>query len=100
MRADAGHPNAAAVGGRLAAAIVGGYLFSSAAAALIAVTLPLAVGSSRADAALAAGMSAFLIYLAAAIWSFAAPRLLYPNLVLFAGAALMFLAARGMMSPA
>ena len=79
------------------AASLGGYAFSAASAAFGAVVLPLVSGVSRADAAVAMGMLAFLIYLSAAIWAFAQRGLLHLYQVLFGGAVLLFLAAHGLM---
>lgn len=83
--------------GRLVAAILGGYAFSSGTAAFVAVALSVVLGMSRADAALTAGMLAFLVYLAAVIWAFAERRIARLYLVLFAGAGVLFAAAFGMM---
>jgi hypothetical protein len=97
MAAKTDRPSATAVVGRVVAAILGGYAFSSGIAAFLAVTLSVVLGLSRADAALTASMPAFLIYLAAAIWAFAERRIARLFQVLFAGAVLLFAAAHGLM---
>jgi len=56
-----------AVTSRAAAAIGGGYVLASAAAACLAVWLPLA----RVDAVVAAQMLSFVVYACAALWVFA-----------------------------
>ena len=90
-------PAAMAVTSRVVAAVLGGYAFSAAAAALLAVALWAGLGLTRADAALAASMPAFLVYLGAAVWAFAAPNPLRPLAVLFGVAAAMLLAAESVM---
>lgn len=61
-------PAAVDVASRAAAAALGGYALANAAAALGAVVLPL----TRAEAVTWATMFAFMIYLAAIVWAFAA----------------------------
>ncbi|WP_208621912.1 DUF3649 domain-containing protein [Bordetella genomosp. 12] len=56
-----------AVASRAVAAIGGGYLLASAAAACLAVWLPL----SRVDAVVTAQMLSFVVYACAVIWVFA-----------------------------
>ncbi len=56
-------------------AVLGGYAFSAALVALLALALPLAVGMPRSEAVLLASMLGFLIYLALLIWAFAERRL-------------------------
>ena len=97
MRAKSGRTSPTFVAGRLVAAILGGYAFSSGIAALLAVALSVALGMSRADAALTATMPAFLIYLAAVIWAFAGRRITRVYQVLVGGAVLLFVAAHGLM---
>lgn len=60
------------VGSRALAAILGGYLLAAAASALLALLLPLALGTARADAVIAATLASFAIYTCAVIWVFAA----------------------------
>lgn len=55
---------------RITAAVFGGYAFSAALIALLAVLMPVA-GMARGEAALLASMLGFLIYLVALIWAFA-----------------------------
>lgn len=57
---------------RTVLAVFGGYALAAYGAAVLSVTLPLA----RPDAAMAAIMAGFLIYLLAILWTFAAASLL------------------------
>jgi hypothetical protein len=59
------------VGLRVLGAVGGGYVFSAACVALLAVALPALVGMQRSEAVLLASMLGFLIYLGALIWAFA-----------------------------
>jgi hypothetical protein len=97
MAANTDRTSPTVVVARLVAAILGGYAFSSGIAAFVAVALSVALGMSRADAALTAAMPAFLIYLAAAIWAFAERSIVRLYQVLFVGAVLLFVAAYGLM---
>ncbi|KQV80077.1 iron transporter [Massilia sp. Root351] len=62
------------VGARAVAAIIGGYLLAAAAAAFLALLLPLPPlsGLSRADAVMAATLFSFTVYACAVLWAFAA----------------------------
>ncbi|WMD23731.1 DUF3649 domain-containing protein [Achromobacter seleniivolatilans] len=84
-----------AVFSRVAAAILGGYALASAAAACLAVWLPM----GRADAVTTAQMLSFVIYACGVIWVFATRNawrawagILLPSVVLGA----LFLAGRSM----
>ena len=57
------------IGQRVLLAIVGGYFFSLEVAGLLSVLLSLAI--ARSEAAMLAGMLAFLIYLVVILWVFA-----------------------------
>lgn len=89
-------PKPAAIIARTAAAILGGYAIAGGSAALLAAALPLLTGTSRADSALGATMLAFVVYLVAIVWAFAERSLARLYLVQCAGAAILFLAAHGL----
>ncbi|MEM7136692.1 MAG: iron transporter [Myxococcota bacterium] len=55
-------------------AIVGGYLVSAATARAIAVALVMSGALPRSEAATAASMAAFVVYLGVALWAFAEHR--------------------------
>ena len=59
---------------RVLGAVLGGYAFSAALVALLALILPL-VGMPRSEAVVLASMLGFLIYLALLIWAFAERKL-------------------------
>lgn len=65
---------AAAILSRVAAALLGNYVATSAAGALLAVALA-ALGLARADAVVIASIAAILLYLVVLIWAIHAPRL-------------------------
>lgn len=77
---------------RAVAAIVGGYAFASAAAALLAMLLPL----PRADAVVTATLLSFALYAGAALRAFATPSAWRAWAELLLPALLMALAARGL----
>jgi hypothetical protein len=60
---------------RVLGAVCGGYAFSAASVALLAVGLPRVGGMARSEAVLVASMLGFLIYLGVILWAFAEPRL-------------------------
>lgn len=60
---------------RVLGAVCGGYAFSAAVVALLAVALPQATGMPRSEAVLLASMLGFVVYLIAVIWAFAERRL-------------------------
>lgn len=68
---------------RVAAAAVGGYALSSAAAVCLALLLPML----RSEAVLAGTMASFVVYVCAVLWVFAASSATHAwaGLILFAG---------------
>lgn len=77
---------------RACAAFAGGYAFAAAAAALLAVCLPL----PRADAVVSATLLSFVLYAAAAVRAFAAPSAWRAWAEVLLPAAAMALAAWGL----
>lgn len=80
---------------RVAAAIVGGYAFTWGFAAL-AIAALVAMGMGFHDAEAGAHMVAWLVFLVAFLWSFAAASLPRVGLVLIGGALLMAGIASGL----
>ena len=74
----------AALGQRLALAIVGGYFLSAAAAALLALGLSQIM--PRSEAVMLMAMGVFAIYLVVLLWAFAEHRLVWLWAVLGGGA--------------
>lgn len=72
---------------RILGAVFGGYALSAAAVAVAAVALPLWFAVPRGDAALAASMAGFLLYLSVLLWAFAERQVWKVWLVLWGGAA-------------
>jgi hypothetical protein len=72
---------------RVLGAVLGGYAFSAAFVALLALALPRVTGLPRSEAVLLASMLGFLVYLVALIWAFAERRLWRPWAVFIAGTA-------------
>jgi hypothetical protein len=70
---------------RVVLAVLGGYAFSAALSACIAVVLPALTGLDRGEAVLLGSMLGFVIYLVAGLWAFATPRLGRVAVVLFGG---------------
>jgi hypothetical protein len=56
---------------RVLCAVLGGYAFSAALVALLAVALPLAFGLARSEAVVLASMLGFVCYLLVLLWAFA-----------------------------
>ncbi|VFR36276.1 FIG024006: iron uptake protein [plant metagenome] len=77
-----------AVASRSAAAVLGGYAFASAAAAALAVGLPL----TRIEAVFTANLLIFLFYAAAIIWVFATRSAGRAWVGMFVGTAVCYLA--------
>lgn len=77
---------------RTCVAIAGGYAFAAAAAALLAVCLPL----PRADAVVTSTLLSFALYTVAALRAFAAPSAWRAWAELLLPALVMALAARGL----
>jgi hypothetical protein len=75
-------------GSRIAAAILGGYLFVWGFTTL-GISLGLAAGSTYGDAQTSMYLLAFIVFLIAFIWAFASPRLWRIWAVLAGGGALM-----------
>jgi hypothetical protein len=67
-------------------AILGGYAFSAATSAALAVALARLAGMDRSEAVLLAAMLAFVVYLVVLLWAFTAPRLGRVAVVLVGGA--------------
>ncbi|MBB3117937.1 DUF3649 domain-containing protein [Pseudoduganella violacea] len=61
----------AGIASRTLAAVLGGYLATSAAASLLALALP-AMGASRADAVINSTLLSFALLTCAVLWAFAA----------------------------
>lgn len=81
-------PGAAHVFGRLAASLLGGYAFTWGFVTL-GIALLMGAGLSYGDARTTAFLLAFLVFLVAFLWSFAARSLLRVWLVLAGGGGLM-----------
>ncbi len=75
---------------RVLVAVFGGYAFSAALVALLALILP-QVGMPKSEAVVLASMLGFLIYLVVLIWAFAEQRLWKVWLCLGAGTAMALL---------
>lgn len=80
---------------RVLGVVFGGYAFSAAAVALLAVLLPVS-GMARSEAVILASMLGFLIYLGVLIWAFAEPRLARVWAVLATGAVLAYALMRAL----
>lgn len=84
---------------RIAAAVLGGYLFTWGFTALV-VAANLASGGDYDEGLLLAYLLAFLVYLGAFLWAFAARRVALVWLVLAGGGAAMTAAASLLAQPA
>lgn len=73
---------------RVLGAVLGGYAFTAAVVALIAVALPRFLGMARGEAVQLAAMLGFAIYLAVLLWAFVERRLGRLWLLLASGTAL------------
>jgi hypothetical protein len=71
---------------RVVLAVFGGYAFTAAGSAVLALALPRTTGMERSEAVLLSAMLAFVVYLVVLLWAFAARRLDRVALILLGGA--------------
>jgi len=77
------------VANRVAAAVIGGYVFSSLATATFARWLPAIAGISRAEGTLAAILCGFVLYTLVVLWAFSIRSVRRVWMVLVIGSAVL-----------